>query len=239
MGRAARAASTGARYDISDELGTAVNVVPDGLRKQGRGRQATGVAFTRDPSTGEPGLYGEFLANAQGEDVVAGIRTPEPLAQMERTLPAGVRAAARNDATARGALPATCRTSSSPSRTNALYLLQTRSAKRTAAAAVKSAVDMVDEGLISREQAVTRIDPAQLDQLLHPMIDPTADWEVGGQGAERLAGRGLREDRARRGHCRAARRGRGERDPRPLGDDAGRHPRADPGRRASSPPTAA
>ena len=141
----------------------------------------TGVAFTRDPSTGEPGLYGEFLANAQGEDVVAGIRTPEPLARMEQKLPAAFEQ-----------LLETMRRLEEHYQDvqdieftvedNALYLLQTRSAKRTAAAAVKSAVDMVDEGLISREQAVTRIDPAQLDQLLHPMIDPTADWEVAAKG---------------------------------------------------------
>ena len=168
------------QYDISDELGTAVNVVQMVFGNKGE-ESGTGVAFTRDPSTGEPGLYGEFLANAQGEDVVAGIRTPEPLAQMEQKLPAAFEQ-----------LLETMRRLEKHYQDvqdieftvedNALYLLQTRSAKRTAAAAVKSAVDMVDEGLISREQAVTRIDPAQLDQLLHPMIDPTADWEVAAKG---------------------------------------------------------
>jgi pyruvate, orthophosphate dikinase len=168
------------QYDISDELGTAVNVVQMVFGNKGE-ESGTGVAFTRDPSTGEPGLYGEFLANAQGEDVVAGIRTPEPLAQMEQKLPAAFEQ-----------LLETMRRLEEHYQDvqdieftvedNALYLLQTRSAKRTAAAAVKSAVDMVDEGLISREQAVTRIDPAQLDQLLHPMIDPTADWEVAAKG---------------------------------------------------------
>ena len=168
------------QYDISDELGTAVNVVQMVFGNKGE-ESGTGVAFTRDPSTGEPGLYGEFLANAQGEDVVAGIRTPEPLARMEQKLPAAF-----------GQLLETMRRLEEHYQDvqdieftvedNALYLLQTRSAKRTAAAAVKSAVDMVDEGLISREQAVTRIDPAQLDQLLHPMIDPTADWEVAARG---------------------------------------------------------
>ena len=168
------------RYDISDELGTAVNVVQMVFGNKGE-ESGTGVAFTRDPSTGEPGLYGEFLANAQGEDVVAGIRTPEPLARMEQQLPAAFQQ-----------LLETMRRLEEHYRDmqdieftvedNALYLLQTRSAKRTAAAAVKSAVDMVGEGLISREQAVTRIDPAQLDQLLHPMIDPTADWEVAAKG---------------------------------------------------------
>ena len=168
------------QYDISDELGTAVNVVQMVFGNKGE-ESGTGVAFTRDPSTGEPGLYGEFLANAQGEDVVAGIRTPEPLARMEQKLPAAFEQ-----------LLETMRRLEEHYQDvqdieftvedNALYLLQTRSAKRTAAAAVKSAVDMVDEGLISREQAVTRIDPTQLDQLLHPMIDPTADWEVAAKG---------------------------------------------------------
>ncbi|MDQ2968401.1 MAG: pyruvate, phosphate dikinase [Actinomycetota bacterium] len=167
-------------YDIPDELGTAVNVVQMVFGNKGD-ESGTGVAFTRDPSTGEPGLYGEFLANAQGEDVVAGTRTPEPLAHMEQKLPGAFKQ-----------LLATMRRLEEHYRDmqdieftvedNELYLLQTRSAKRTAAAAVKAAVDMVEEGVISREDAVARIDPAQLDQLLHPMIDPTAEWEVATRG---------------------------------------------------------
>ncbi len=167
-------------YDIPDELGTAVNVVQMVFGNKGD-ESGTGVAFTRDPSTGEPGLYGEFLANAQGEDVVAGIRTPEPLAQMEQKLPAAF--VQLLDTMRR--LEEHYRDMQDIEFTvedNELYLLQTRSAKRTAAAAVKAAVDMADEGLISREDAVARIDPAQLDQLLHPMIDPTADWEVATKG---------------------------------------------------------
>jgi pyruvate, orthophosphate dikinase len=167
-------------YDIPDDLGTAVNVVQMVFGNKGE-ESGTGVAFTRDPSTGEQGVYGEFLANAQGEDVVAGIRTPEPLARMERKLPAAF-----------AQLLETMRRLEEHYRDmqdieftvedNDLYLLQTRSAKRTAAAAVKAAVDMAAEGLISREDAVARIDPAQLDQLLHPMIDPAADWEVATKG---------------------------------------------------------
>jgi pyruvate, orthophosphate dikinase len=167
-------------YDIPDELGTAVNVVQMVFGNKGD-ESGTGVAFTRDPSTGEQGLYGEFLANAQGEDVVAGIRTPEPLAHMEQKLPAAF-----------AQLVDTMRRLEEHYRDvqdieftvedNELYLLQTRSAKRTAAAAVKAAVEMAEEGLISREEAVARIDPGQLDQLLHPMIDPTADWEVATKG---------------------------------------------------------
>jgi pyruvate, orthophosphate dikinase len=167
-------------YDIPDELGTAVNVVQMVFGNKGD-ESGTGVAFTRDPSTGEPGLYGEFLANAQGEDVVAGIRTPEPLAHMEQKLPAAF--AQLLDTMRR--LEEHYRDMQDIEFTvedTELYLLQTRSAKRTAAASVKAAVDMADEGLISREDAVARIDPAQLDQLLHPMIDPTADWEVATKG---------------------------------------------------------
>src|SRR5204862_4968434 len=167
-------------YDIPHDLGTAVNVVQMVFGNKGE-QSGTGVAFTRDPSTGEQGLYGEFLANAQGEDVVAGIRTPQPLAEMQRRLP---QAFERLLETMRR-LEEHYRDMQDVEFTvedNELYLLQTRSAKRTAAASVKAAVDMVDEGLITREEAVARIDPHQLDQLLHPMIDPTADWEVAAKG---------------------------------------------------------
>jgi pyruvate,orthophosphate dikinase len=167
-------------YDIADELGTAVNVVQMVFGNKGE-ESGTGVAFTRDPSTGEPGLYGEFLANAQGEDVVAGIRTPQPLAQMEAKLPRAfeqlLEMMRRLEEHYRDMQDIEFTVED-----NELYLLQTRSAKRTAAAAVKAAVDMVDEGLIAREDAVARIDPQQLDQLLHPMLDPTAEWEVAAKG---------------------------------------------------------
>ncbi len=167
-------------YDIPDDLGTAVNVVQMVFGNKGE-QSGTGVAFTRDPSTGEQGLYGEFLANAQGEDVVAGIRTPEPLTHMEQKLPAAF--AQLLDTMRR--LEEHYRDMQDIEFTvedNELYLLQTRSAKRTAAASVKAAVDMADEGLISREDAIARIDPAQLEQLLHPMIDPATRWEVATKG---------------------------------------------------------
>src|SRR2546423_1086819 len=167
-------------YGIPDDLGTAVNVVQMVFGNKGD-ESGTGVAFTRDPSTGEQGLYGEFLANAQGEDVVAGIRTPRPLAQMEQQLP---QAFERLLETMRR-LEEHYRDMQDIEFTvedKELYLLQTRSAKRTAAASVKAAVDMVDEGLITREEAVARIDPHQLGQLLHPMVDPTAEWEVAAKG---------------------------------------------------------
>jgi len=165
---------------IPDELGTAVNVVQMVFGNKGE-TSGTGVTFTRDPATGERGLWGEFLANAQGEDVVAGIRTPEPLERMRGRLPEAF-----------ADLTETIRRLEEHYRDvqdieftvedGTLYLLQTRSAKRTAAAALKSARDMVDEGLITREEAVARIDPGQLDQLLHPMIDPQAEFEVAAKG---------------------------------------------------------
>ncbi|MGH2931421.1 MAG: pyruvate, phosphate dikinase [Gaiellaceae bacterium] len=167
-------------HHIPEDLGTAVNVVQMVFGNKGEG-SGTGVCFTRDPSTGEPGLYGEFLVDAQGEDVVAGIRTPEPLEHMKGSLPEAFQQ-----------LVDTMRRLEEhfhdmqdiefTAEEGRLYLLQTRSAKRTAAAALKAAVDMVEEGLISREDAVIRIDPDQLDQLLHPMIDPKADFEVAATG---------------------------------------------------------
>src|SRR2546421_6430129 len=167
-------------YGIPDEIGTAVNVVEMVFGNKGD-ESGTGVAFTRDPSTGETGLYGEFLANAQGEDVVAGIRTPQPLEEMKKRLPDAfeqlVETMHRLEEHYRDMQDIEFTVED-----NDLYLLQTRSAKRTAAAAVKAAVDMAAEGLISREDAVARIDPAQLEQLLHPMIDPAAQWEVATKG---------------------------------------------------------
>ncbi|HEY3068781.1 MAG TPA: pyruvate, phosphate dikinase [Gaiellaceae bacterium] len=166
--------------NIPDDLGTAVNVVQMVFGNKGD-ESGTGVAFTRDPSTGEQGLWGEFLTNAQGEDVVAGIRTPQPLAEMKEQLPAPF-----------GELGETMRRLEEHYREmqdieftvedGRLYLLQTRSGKRTAQAALRIAVDMVEEGLISKEEAVSRIDPKQLDQLLHPMIDPKAHYEVAAKG---------------------------------------------------------
>ena len=165
---------------IPDDLGTAVNVVQMVFGNNGE-ESGTGVAFTRDPSTGEQGLWGEFLTNAQGEDVVAGIRTPLPLPEMKERLPEAF-----------DQLVETMRRLEEHYREmqdieftvedRRLYLLQTRSGKRTAQAALRIAVDMVEDGLISKEEAVARIDPGQLNQLLHPMIDPKADFEVAAKG---------------------------------------------------------
>src|SRR5438132_5313766 len=157
-------------YSIPDDIGTAVNVVQMVFGNKGD-RSATGVCFTRDPSTGEPGLYGEYLVNAQGEDVVAGIRTPQPVEEMRGRLPEAfeqlLETMQRLEEHYRDMQDIEFTVEDGK-----LFLLQTRSAKRTAAAALKAAVSMVEEGLISREDAVARIDPGQLDQLLHPMIDP-------------------------------------------------------------------
>src|SRR4051794_1217220 len=167
-------------YDIDDEIGTAVNVVQMVFGNKGD-QSATGVCFTRDPSTGEQGLYGEYLVNAQGEDVVAGIRTPQPIEEMQARLPEAFQQLL--DTMAR--LEHHYRDMQDIEFTiedGHLYLLQTRAAKRTAAAAIKAAVEMTGEGLISREEAINRVDPAQLDQLLHPMLDPNTEFEVAARG---------------------------------------------------------
>ena len=165
---------------IADDLGTAVNVVQMVFGNK-CDQSGTGVAFTRDPSTGEQGLYGEFLADAQGEDVVAGIRTPEHVSEMQQRLPQAfdelVETMRRLEEHYKDLQDIEFTVEEGK-----LYLLQTRSAKRTAAAALKAAVDMVDESLISREEAVARIDPGQLDQLLHPRIDPDTNYEVVAKG---------------------------------------------------------
>jgi pyruvate,orthophosphate dikinase len=167
-------------YEIPDDLGTAVNVVQMVFGNKGD-TSGTGVCFTRDPSTGESGVYGEFLQNAQGEDVVAGIRTPEPIERMAELMPESYeelrQTLARLEDHYRDMQDIEFTVEEGK-----LFLLQTRTAKRTAAAALKAAVEMVDEGLISKEEAVARIDPAQLDQLLHPMIDPAADVTVVAKG---------------------------------------------------------
>jgi pyruvate, orthophosphate dikinase len=163
-------------YDIPDDLGTAVNVVQMVFGNKGDS-SGTGVCFTRDPSTGERRLFGEFLVDAQGEDVVAGIRTPEPIEGMLDRLPEAYRQLVET----LERLEEHYREMQDVEFTveeGALFLLQTRTGKRTARAALRIAVEMTDEGLISREEAVARIDPSQLDQLLHPMIDPDAQLDV-------------------------------------------------------------
>ncbi len=188
----ARAITYRRLHDIPESWGTAVNVQAMVFGNMG-GTSATGVAFTRNPSTGEKALYGEFLVNAQGEDVVAGIRTPQNITEaarleagsdkpsLEKLMPDAFRSFA--DIAAR--LEAHYRDMQDLEFTierGKLWMLQTRSGKRTAKAALKIAVDMASEGLVSREEAVARIDPASLDQLLHPTIDPQAQRDVIGMG---------------------------------------------------------
>ncbi|WP_022694983.1 pyruvate, phosphate dikinase [Ponticaulis koreensis] len=178
--------------DIPQEWGTAVNVQSMVFGNMGD-TSATGVAFTRDPSTGENMFYGEFLVNAQGEDVVAGIRTPAPISKaraekinsdlvsLEEEMPAVY-----------NQLIEVAQTLESHYRdmqdieftveNNILYMLQTRNGKRTAGAALKIAVDMAAEGLITEKEAVLRLEPAQLDQLLHPTISPNATRDMLVQG---------------------------------------------------------
>jgi pyruvate,orthophosphate dikinase len=157
---------------ISHDLGTAVNVVTMVFGNMGDD-SGTGVAFTRDPNTGEKVLYGEYLTNAQGEDVVAGIRTPQKISNLARDLPAAYTEfqaiAERLERHYRDVqdLEFTIERGH-------LFMLQTRSAKRTAAAAVKIAVDMVGEGVITKEEAIGRIEPAHVDQLLRDQYDPAA-----------------------------------------------------------------
>lgn len=165
---------------IPDHLGTAVNVQAMVFGNLGED-SGTGVAFTRNPATGEKGVFGEYLLNAQGEDVVAGIRTPQPLSGLEQVMPSVYRQfieLCRRLEEHYGDMQDIEFTIEK----GKLYLLQTRSGKRTAAAAVKIAVDLVNEQMISKEEALLRVDPAQLDQLLHPRFDPDAELAVMARG---------------------------------------------------------
>jgi pyruvate,orthophosphate dikinase len=161
---------------IPHDLGTAVNVQAMVFGNMGDD-SGTGVAFTRDPATGEKKLFGEYLLNAQGEDVVAGIRTPQPIETLRQALPKVY----RNFAQIANKLEAHYRDVQDMEFTierGKLYMLQTRGAKRTAAAAVKTAIDMLAEGIITEEEALGRVEPEQVDHLLHRAIDPSAKVRV-------------------------------------------------------------
>ena len=161
---------------IPHDWGTAVNVQTMVFGNMGD-NSGTGVAFTRDPATGENVFYGEYLMNAQGEDVVAGIRTPHPIADLAEEMPevyqelVDIYKKLENHYREMQDVEFTIQEGK-------LWMLQTRAGKRTAAAAVRMAVEMVEEGLIDKQTAVLRVDPAQLDQLLHPMIDPDVKYEA-------------------------------------------------------------
>ena len=176
-------------HDIPSEWGTAVNVQAMVFGNMGEDC-ATGVCFTRDPSTGENIFYGEYLINAQGEDVVAGIRTPQPMAKerskpTERSMEDAMPAAYAELVQVRATLERHYRDMQDIEFTvqsNKLYMLQTRNGKRTAAASLKIAVDMAREGLIDHTEAVRRVNPAALDQLLHPTLDPKAPRKLLAKG---------------------------------------------------------
>jgi pyruvate,orthophosphate dikinase len=175
-------------HDIPANWGTAVNVQAMVFGNMGD-TSATGVAFTRNPSTGDSRLYGEFLINAQGEDVVAGIRTPQEITEaarieagsdkpsMESAMPEAFAELRRIYKKLEGHYRDMQDLEFTVEK-GKLWMLQTRSGKRTAKASLKIAVDLASEGLITQEEAVTRVDPASLDQLLHPTIDPGADRQV-------------------------------------------------------------
>jgi pyruvate, orthophosphate dikinase len=184
----ARAVTYRRLHDIPESWGTAVNVQAMVFGNMGE-TSATGVAFTRNPSTGESRLYGEFLINAQGEDVVAGIRTPQDITEFAR------KESGSDKASMETAMPEAFKELTRfytllekhyrdmqdmefTVEQGKLWMLQTRSGKRTAKAALRIAVELANEGLISRKDAVMRIDPASLDQLLHPTIDPAAKRDV-------------------------------------------------------------
>src|SRR5579871_568155 len=185
--QSARAKTYRRLHNIPEDWGTAVNVQAMVFGNRGES-SATGVAFTRDPATGEKLLYGEFLINAQGEDVVAGIRTPQSISKLVRERQGGKRPSMEE------AMPAAYAELAEIAKRlethyrdmqdveftvqeGKLFMLQTRAGKRTAEASLKIAVDMEREGLIDRRDAIARIDPAALDQLLHPTLDPSAPRE--------------------------------------------------------------
>lgn len=175
-------------HDIPESWGTAVNVQAMVFGNMGD-TSATGVAFTRNPSTGESKLYGEFLINAQGEDVVAGIRTPQDITE-EARIESGSDKASMESAMPEAFAELTriykqlekhyrdMQDLEFTVEQNKLWMLQTRNGKRTAKASIRIAVELANEGVISQKDAITRIDPAALDQLLHPTIDPSAERDV-------------------------------------------------------------
>jgi pyruvate,orthophosphate dikinase len=193
-------------HNIPDSMGTAVTVCTMVFGNLGED-SGTGVAFSRDPSTGEATLYGEYLLNAQGEDVVSGARTPEPIHRLKDTLPQAHEELVRMARTLERHFRDVQDMEFTIER-GTLYMLQVRRAQRTGAAALRSACDMVDEGLISEEEAVARIPPNDLNQLLHPTIDASAALDLlttglpaspGAASGEIVFDADIAADRGRRG----------------------------------------
>lgn len=181
------------QHGISDELGTAVNVQAMAFGNKGE-TSATGVAFTRNPADGTKEFYGDFLVNAQGEDVVAGIRNTEPIADLKNTpgLESAGEELERVFLTLEDHYRDMCDIEFTIEQ-GKLWMLQTRVGKRTATAALRIAIEMVEEGLITREEAVSRIDPAQLDQLLHPQFDASKKYEALASGLNASPGAAVGE----------------------------------------------
>ena len=176
-------------HKIPDSLGTAVNIVSMVYGNLGEDC-GTGVCFTRNPSDGTKELYGEFLMNAQGEDVVAGIRTPHPISDMKKSMPAMYEQLFRITSDLEKAYEDMQDIEFTIER-GKLYMLQTRSGKRSAGAAVKIAVDMHDEGLIDKRKAVSRVTPEQVEMLLHRQVDPKAHAELLAKGLPASPGAGV------------------------------------------------
>lgn len=181
------------QHGISDDLGTAVNVQAMAFGNKGE-TSATGVAFTRNPADGTKEFYGDFLVNAQGEDVVAGIRNTEPIADLKTTpgLESAGEELERVFLTLEDHYRDMCDIEFTIEQ-GKLWMLQTRVGKRTATAALRIAIEMVEEGLITREEAVSRIDPAQLDQLLHPQFDASKKYEALASGLNASPGAAVGE----------------------------------------------
>ena len=175
-----RAISYRRLHDIPTDLGTAVNVQAMVFGNMGN-TSGTGVGFTRNPATGEKEFYGEFLVNAQGEDVVAGIRTPQPIKELNQDMPQ-IYKQLEQITTKLEKHYRDVQDFEFTIQEGTLYMLQTRTGKRTVQAAIRIAVDMVKEKLITKEEAIMRIEPAQIDQLLHPRLDPAAKYQAIAKG---------------------------------------------------------
>ena len=211
-------------YQIPHDWGTAVNVQCMVYGNMGEDC-GTGVAFSRNPATGENALYGEILFNAQGEDVVAGIRTPESIESLKEKMPEcyaefeGITEKLEAHYKDMQDMEFTIQN-------GRLFMLQTRNGKRTAAAAVRIAIQLVREGVIDRRTALQKVEPDSLDQLLHPMIDAEGELKVAhGHGPGRLAGRRRGPCGLHRGGCGGAGRSGRARDSRTSGDEPRRHQR--------------
>ncbi|MCD6328471.1 pyruvate, phosphate dikinase [bacterium] len=184
-----RAKTYRAKYGISEDWGTAVNVQTMVFGNSGQ-KSGTGVAFTRDPATGENEFYGEYLINAQGEDVVAGIRTPEKISKLAEQMPepykqlVGIRERLEKHYRDMQDIEFTIESGK-------LYMLQTRTGKRTGQAAVRVAVEMVDSGMITKEEAILRVEPDHIEQMLHRRIDPHEKLDIIAKGLPASPGAGV------------------------------------------------